>query len=525
MAISDNQKLDYLFKKIGFGNTKTDTNLNKLAANESIPSPLLLRGDRVWAQSGDIPGVRPASSSSIVTLKSTVEATEDITATGNRTWKTSQTDWIPPEFGSTYLVNVYIHTSGDAANAESSENKVFITGSGNNDEWFFDYQSGVLNFIGDNLPAGKSFTGKSVYITGAVYSGSFGVTDPSINTSISSLQTQIDSILSNTDPATLDSLTEIVASFQSADIATTSALAAQNTSIRNDLALSVSEINDPVANVSVANVTGLIFDVDGGFALTDNSDGTVTVTLESTFKTWHIYDTVSDVSPTDIIASAVDEISIRAGNNITITPVTTPGSKGITIASNVSGLLDLGITDGTNGQVLVTDGLGGFAFGDNSITTTSIPASQIFAGDGSTVAYTLTSTPASVESVDVYVNDVLQRPSIFSLSGTTLTFNETPESGADIYVKYRYPYATMTSPVNNSIENQHLNLIYTSNQYTGDASNTQFTIQPGHSIHSVLVIVSGAILSPTQYSVSGSTLTITTAPANSAVVDFRYLPV
>jgi len=525
MAISDNQKLDYLFKKLGYGATKTDTVFNKLAANESIASPLLMRGDTIWAASGTIPAVKPASSSGVVTLQTAIEATADITASTNRTWKTGTTNWIPTEFGSTYLVSVYVHTAGDAAGAEDISNKVFTTGSGNNDEWFFDYQSGVLNFIGTNLPNGVNFSGKSVYITGATYSGSLGVASASISADISQLQTDVANILSNTDPATLDSLTEIVASFQSADLATTSALAAQNTSIRNDLALSVSEINDPVANVSVANVTGLIFDVDGGFALTDNSDGTVTVTLESTFKTWHIYDTVSDVSPTDIIASAVDEISIRAGNNITITPVTIPGSKGITIASDVSGLLDLGITDGTNGQVLVTDGLGGFAFGDNSITTTSIPASQIFAGDGSTVAYTLTSTPASVESVDVYVNDVLQRPSIFSLSGTTLTFNEIPDSGADIYVKYRYPYATMTSPVNNSIENQHLNLIYTSNQYTGDASNTQFTIQPGHSIHSVLVIVSGAILSPTQYSVSGSTLTITTAPANSAVVDFRYLPV
>ena len=43
MAISDNQKLDYLFKKIGYGATKTDLNANKLAANEAIPSPLLLK--------------------------------------------------------------------------------------------------------------------------------------------------------------------------------------------------------------------------------------------------------------------------------------------------------------------------------------------------------------------------------------------------------------------------------------------------------------------------------------------------
>ena len=52
---------------------------------------------------------------------------------------------------------------------------MFIGGSGNNDEWFFDYQAGVLHFIGTNLPNGVNFTGKSVYITGARYIGNFGV--------------------------------------------------------------------------------------------------------------------------------------------------------------------------------------------------------------------------------------------------------------------------------------------------------------------------------------------------------------
>ena len=527
MAISNNQKIDYLFKKVGFGATKTDTISNKLAANESIASPLLIRGDTIWAESGSIPAVKPSTSNSYVTLQTAVEATEDITATGDRTWKTGVTDWIPTEFGSTYLVNVYVHTSGDAAGAESMSNKVFTTGSGNNDEWFFDYQSGVLNFIGDNLPDGKSFAGKSVYITGATYSGQFGVASASISADISTLQSQIDSILTNTDAAALDSLTEIVNAFQTADgtFATSTELATVNTSIRSDLAFSVSEINDPVSNVSVANVTGLIFNVDGGFALTDNADGTVTVTLESTFKTWHIYDTVSDVTPTDIIASAVDEISIRAGNNITITPVTTAGSKGITIASDISDLLDLGISDGTVGQVLQTDGSGNFSFTNNSITSNSIPTSQAFTGNGSTVDYTLTDSPADEESIDVYVNDVLQRPSIYSLSGTTLSFNETPANNDEIYVKYRYPNATNVSLVNNSVENQHLDLIYTSNQYTGDNTTTQYTIPTGHTVDSVLAIVDGLILQPTEYSISGATLTFTTAPSTSSTVDFRYFPI
>ena len=178
MAITDNQKIDYLFKKIGYGATKTDTNANKLAPNEAIPSPLLIRGDRVWQQSGDIPAVRPSTTSSIVQIytgSNVVETTEDNTATSNRTWKTGLTGWIPPQFGSTYIVSIYIHTSGDAAGAASISNKVFVTGSGNNDEWFFDYESGVLNFIGTNLPNGKSFSGNSVYVEGARYVGAYGV--------------------------------------------------------------------------------------------------------------------------------------------------------------------------------------------------------------------------------------------------------------------------------------------------------------------------------------------------------------
>ena len=177
MAISDNQKVDYLFKKLGYGATKTDTNTNKKAPNEAIASPLILRGDRVWQQAGDIPTVMPGSSAGVVTVYPTSnpdETTLDGTATANRTWKTGLTDWIPPEIGSTYQVKVYIHTSGDAAGATGGD-QVFATGSGNDDEWFFDYQSGVLHFISTNLPNGVNFTGKSVYISGARYTGTFGV--------------------------------------------------------------------------------------------------------------------------------------------------------------------------------------------------------------------------------------------------------------------------------------------------------------------------------------------------------------
>jgi len=188
MAVTDSQKIDYIWKKVGYGVAKTDTNSNKFAVNEGIASPLLGRGDTIWQRSGDIPATKPSASTDVVEVyagSTLVECTADTTATVNRTWLTNETDWIGIEFGSTYLVEVFIHTAGDPAGADDISNKVFITGSGSNDEWYFDYQAGVVNFIGTNLPSGVNFSGKSVYVKGARYIGPKGL--PTVPTTVSAL--------------------------------------------------------------------------------------------------------------------------------------------------------------------------------------------------------------------------------------------------------------------------------------------------------------------------------------------------
>jgi hypothetical protein len=178
MAISDTQKVDFLWKKIAFAKAKTDTNANKKGPNEANPSPLLLRGDKIWRESSSINATIPAVSNEYVgvtTAGAPLELTADGSSTTNRTWKTGLTDWIPPELGSTYQVKVYIHTASNASTAVASGTQVFETGSGNDDEWYFDYSAGILHFIGSNLPNGVNFSGKSVYLTGARYIGQFGV--------------------------------------------------------------------------------------------------------------------------------------------------------------------------------------------------------------------------------------------------------------------------------------------------------------------------------------------------------------
>jgi hypothetical protein len=142
-----------------------------------------MRGDKVWQSSGSIPSVKPSSTTSIVQVyqdaaggSATVECTEDLTAPDNQTWKTNATDWIPTEFGSTYLVKVYVDDTG-STDPQTSGTQLFQSGSGNEDGWFFDYQAGVLNFNGANIPSqiAAGVTGKAIYIVGARYVGPFGV--------------------------------------------------------------------------------------------------------------------------------------------------------------------------------------------------------------------------------------------------------------------------------------------------------------------------------------------------------------
>jgi hypothetical protein len=169
MAISDTQKVDLLWKKVGFSKAKTDTNANKKAPNEAIVSDLIIKPNEVWSDIGNIPSVMPAANTTVIRIYTELETTEDGTATNNRTWKTGTTNWIPPKFGATYQLKVYVDTAG-SGNPASNGTQLFETGSGNNDEWYFDYQSGTLNFIGSNLPSGVSDS-KSIFVTGARYQG------------------------------------------------------------------------------------------------------------------------------------------------------------------------------------------------------------------------------------------------------------------------------------------------------------------------------------------------------------------
>ena len=216
--------------------------------------------------------------------------------------------------------------------------------------------------------------------------------------------------------------------------------------------------------------------------------GLITVPSDGSVNTAQLAN--NSVSTSKIINSAVD--------------LTTKVTGVLPYANGGTGLSSLG----SSGQALkVNSGGTALEFGDVSVSLSYTKGT--FTGDNSTTAFTIDSGRA-VDDVLVYVNGFLLTPtSDYTISSTTLTFTTAPATSAEIVVRYL--------PLNNSG-------IYTNDTATGDNSTTAFTIDSGRTVEDVIVTVNGVTLVPaTDYTISGTTLTFTTAPTTSAEISIRYL--
>jgi hypothetical protein len=184
---SQQQKVDYLLKKVGYSISKTgiaeDSSLSgtvKAPYAETIPSPLIIRGEIIWSQSDNIPVPTPPTVSTQYVkayapgVTSSFQMTYDSTISGNRTFVARQItgdtsspnvgDWVDPQFSTNYTVNVYVGSPQGGGGTLIS-----------NDTWFFDYSSGVLNFNADTTPTQLGITTTNVFIVGWRYIGAKGV--------------------------------------------------------------------------------------------------------------------------------------------------------------------------------------------------------------------------------------------------------------------------------------------------------------------------------------------------------------
>ena len=136
--------------------------------------------------------------------------------------------------------------------------------------------------------------------------------------------------------------------------------------------------------------------------------------------------------------------------------------------------------------------------------TTSAFVTDTFNGNGSTVAFTMSVAPANTTSIIVAVSGVLQDPSTYSVSGTTLTFSAAPPSGTgNISVRFLgIPASGVTSTA-----------YRTQTEFTATAGQTTFSV-PSYTVGFIDVYRNGALLGSADFTATNGTTVVLTNPAS-----------
>jgi hypothetical protein len=202
----------------------------------------------------------------------------------------------------------------------------------------------------------------------------------------------------------------------------------------------------------------------------------------------------------------------------------------------------------------------------------SLAVKDTFTGDGSTVAFDISQECGSANDLMVFVDNVRQEPGsgksyTLGVDGSNLlkriTFDAAPDASAEIYVinPTLSPEVIQTAELSKDLttsaftgqtelaalaadndvflvydtsagalkkiqkSNIAATLSYVTRNYTGDNSDTTFTVTSGVTVDNCLVMENGVVQKPTSdYTVSGTTLTFTTAPATGVAIQIRELP-
>lgn len=188
------------------------------------------------------------------------------------------------------------------------------------------------------------------------------------------------------------------------------------------------------------------------------------------------FETIAIAGQTSVVAdSATDTLTLVAGDNITMT--TNASTDTITIASS-----------------------GG--------TSQLTAEKNTFTGNGSTTAYTLTSTVSDEARTQVYIDGVYQSKDTYSTSGSTLTFSTAPPNSTAIEIIHFTTLAGGLSAVDT---------------FTGNGSTTAFAGSMSiNDENNTQIYIDGVYQSKTNYSASGSTVTFATAPPNGSDIELVH---
>ena len=176
----------------------------------------------------------------------------------------------------------------------------------------------------------------------------------------------------------------------------------------------------------------------------------------------------------------------------------------------VGNISDVTLSSVSDGQALVWDNANSYwknaaaAGGSSQLSVEK----NILTGDGSTVAFSVSSSIASENNTQIYIDGVYQSKDNYSTSGSTVTFSTAPANGAEIEV----------------IHFVSVQGIVRTDAFTGDNSTVAFTV--GTTIideNNTQIYIDGVYQSKDNYTVSGSTITFSTAPPTSAAIEVVHI--
>jgi hypothetical protein len=172
-------------------------------------------------------------------------------------------------------------------------------------------------------------------------------------------------------------------------------------------------------------------------------------------------------------------------------------------------------TSPTDGQVAVQNGIT-YTYASATSSWTRVPATlptlsiytDTFIGDDVTSSFTLSVTPLSKDYVSINIDGVSQLKSAYILSNNIITFTGVPDINAVIEVK--------------SWSGASIGILtgLTYDSFTGDGTTTAYTLSTSPTNKNyTMVSIGGLTQNKNNYGVSGSTLTFTTAPPNTAPIE------
>jgi hypothetical protein len=140
-----------------------------------------------------------------------------------------------------------------------------------------------------------------------------------------------------------------------------------------------------------------------------------------------------------------------------------------------------------------------------NIPTTVAFLVDTFSGNGSTTAFTLSQAPANTSSILVAVSGVVQDPSTYSVSGTTLTFSGAPPSGSsNISVRF------LGIPASNIATTAYR----TVTEFTATAGQTTFSV-PSYTAGYIDVYRNGVMLGSADYTATNGTTVVLASGATA----------